>query len=110
MSAATAAAAEISKETLGFGAIEEVGPGGHFFGAADTLTRYDTAFYEPMLSDWRNFETWQDGGSLTATDRANALWKKMLEDYEEPPMDEAMKEELHAFIDRRKTEIESAAA
>ncbi len=45
----------ISEETLGFSAIQEVGPGGHFFGAADTLTRYDTAFYEPMLSDWQNF-------------------------------------------------------
>lgn len=101
---------EISKETLGLDAIREVGPGGHFFGAADTLSRYDRAFYEPMLSDWRNFETWQESGSLTATDRANRLWKQMLDDYEEPAMDAATKERLHDFIERRKQEIDARPA
>src|SRR3546814_2853704 len=50
---------EVTEETLGLDAIREVGPGGHFFGAAHTLARYETAFYAPMLSDWRNFESWQ---------------------------------------------------
>ena len=47
------------------------GPGGHFFGTAHTLERYETAFYRPILSDWRNFETWQADGARTATERAN---------------------------------------
>ncbi len=99
---------EISKETLGLDAIREVGPGGHFFGAADTLTRYDTAFYQPMISDWRNFETWEEGGKLTATDRANTVWKQMLEDFEEPPMEAGVREEMNAFVARRKQEIDAA--
>lgn len=98
----------ISEETLGYGAIEEVGSGGHFFGAADTLTRYDTAFYEPMLSDWRNFETWEEAGCQTATQRANTIWKGLLKNYEEPPMEPAIRVELEAFVARRKKEIDGA--
>jgi hypothetical protein len=59
----------VDDASLGFEAIAEVGPGGHFFGAAHTLERYETAFYRPMLSDWRNFETWQADGARTATER-----------------------------------------
>jgi len=98
---------DISEETLGFGAIKEVGPGGHFFGAADTLTRYETAFYEPMLSDWQNFENWEEAGQLTATDRANKIWKTLLEEYQQPPMDPAVRAELEAFVARRKAEIDA---
>ena len=60
---------------LALDAIAEVGPGGHFFGAAHTLERYETAFYRPLLSDWRNFETWQEDGARTATERANRIWE-----------------------------------
>ena len=53
----------VDEDTLGFDAIEGVGPGGHFFGAEHTQSRYKTAFHKPMLSDWRNYETWEEAGS-----------------------------------------------
>ena len=53
----------VDDATLGLEAIAEVGPGGHFFGTAHTLERYETAFYRPLVSDWRNFETWQGDGA-----------------------------------------------
>lgn len=53
----------VDEETLGYEAMQEVGPGGHFFGAAHTQSRFKTAFHKPMLSDWRNYETWQEAGS-----------------------------------------------
>jgi trimethylamine--corrinoid protein Co-methyltransferase len=90
---------------LGLEAIAEVGPGGHFFGTAHTLERFETAFYQPMLSDWRNFETWQEDGGRTATERANRIWKQLLAEYEPPPLAPAAVEELDAFVDRRKREI-----
>ena len=100
---------EVNDATLGLEAMAEAGPGGHFFGTKHTLERYETAFYAPMVSDWRNFETWEEGGSLTATQRANGIWKQMLEDYQQPPLDAAIDEELKAFIAKRKEEENVAA-
>ena len=94
-----------NESTLAFGAIEEVGPGGHFFAAADTLERYETAFYTPLVSDWRNFEAWEEDGAKTATQRANGIWKQLLADYEKPPIDAAIEEELQAYMAKRKEEI-----
>ena len=96
---------EVTDDTLGLDAMAEVGPGGHFFGAAHTLERYETAFYAPLLSDWRNFETWEENGSLTATQRANTIWKQLLAEFEPPPLAEEIREELDAFVARRKSEI-----
>ncbi|MEO1191684.1 MAG: trimethylamine methyltransferase family protein [Pseudomonadota bacterium] len=90
-----------SESDLGLDAIAEVGPGGHFFASPHTLERYETAFYTPLLSDWRNFENWRDSGSLEASDRATRIWKALLADYEEPPMDPAIKEALDDFVARR---------
>ena len=99
----------VDEASLGFDAIADVGPGGHFFGTAHTLERYETAFYTPMLSDWRNFETWQADGARTATERANGLWKRLLADAVPPPLDPAASEALDAFVERRRLEIERDA-
>jgi len=72
----------VDDASLGFAAIADVGPGGHFFGTAHTLERYETAFYRPLVSDWRNFETWQADGERTATQRANAIWKQLLAEFD----------------------------
>jgi trimethylamine--corrinoid protein Co-methyltransferase len=95
---------EMTEDALGLDAIREVGPGGHFFGCQHTLARYDKAFYAPLLSDWRNYEQWHAAGRPDAAQKANQLWKQALADYRKPPMDEAIAEELHAFIDRRISE------
>ena len=96
---------EINEETLAFSAHQEVGQGGHFLGAVHTLERFRECFYRPLVSSTENYERWnRNGGRDTAT-RANDIWKKTLEEYEEPPMDEALKEELKAYVDRRRTEL-----
>ncbi len=96
---------ELDDDALGLEAIAEVGPGGHFFGAAHTLARYENAFYQPILSDWRNYETWHEDGAKSATERANAIWKQLLREYRKPPIDPGVEEELHDFVARRKREI-----
>ena len=60
---------QVDEACLAIDAMKDVGPGGHFFGTAHTQERYKTAFYDPLLSDWRNFETWSEAGSVNATDR-----------------------------------------
>lgn len=87
--------------SLALDAISDVGPGGHFFGTQHTQDRYRTAFFAPMISDWRNFESWTEAGSPTADQKAAALYPKLLAEYEEPPMDDAVRAEIDEFVDRR---------
>ena len=95
---------EVSTATLAVDAIKDVGPGGHFFGTAHTQERYQTAFYPPMISDWRNFEAWSEAGSPDAARHAHEVYKQLLKDYEAPPLEPAIAEELAAFVARRKDE------
>ena len=94
----------VDDATLGLDAIREVGPGGHFFGCEHTQARYRTAFYAPMVSDWRNFESWREAGSPSTAQHANKIVKDMLAAYEPPPLDPAIKDELDAFVARRTAE------
>ena len=96
--------AKVNKDTLGVDAIAEVGPASHFFAAAQTMERYETEHYVPMLSDWRNFESWRDSGSVTATQRANKIWKQLLADYQEPKLGPSIEEELLCFVEKRISE------
>ncbi|MCH8926019.1 MAG: trimethylamine methyltransferase family protein [Proteobacteria bacterium] len=100
----------VDEASLGLDAIREVQPGGHFFGAAHTLARYETAFYQPMLSDWRNYETWAEDGARSATERATAIWKDLLRSYQQPPLDPGIVKALEAYVRRRKEEIARQAA
>ena len=94
----------VDEASLGLDAIREVGPGGHFFGAAHTQERYKTAFHNPMLSDWRNFESWQEAGSPDTARHAADTCKALLNSFEAPPLDPAIRDELDAFVARRKEE------
>jgi trimethylamine--corrinoid protein Co-methyltransferase len=85
-------------------AIREVGDQGHFFGIQHTQDRYTTAFYQPFLSDWRNFEAWEDAGAVWTPQRAHQKFQDILADFEAPPLDEALREELAEFVARRKSE------
>jgi len=89
----------------GLKTIAGVPTGGHFFGTEHTLARYETAFYQPLISNWQNYENWEDAGSLTATQRATKLWQTALESYEQPPLDPGIAEALAAFVAKRKTEL-----
>jgi len=95
---------ETGADALALEAVREVGPGGHFFGALHTQARYKTAFFTPMISDYRNYETWTEAGQPQAYGKAHALYKQLLAEYEPPPMDPAVREELDAFVARRKAE------
>jgi len=65
-------------------------------GATHTLQRYESAFYAPILSDWRNFETWREAGAFDTARRANVIWKQALTDFQPPPLDPAIDEALRA--------------
>ena len=94
----------VDDDTLAFDAISDVGPGGHFFGTEHTQTRFRTEFYRPMISDWRNYESWVDAGSPEAAQKANQLVRLFLAEYEPPPIDDAVLSELTDFVARRTSE------
>ncbi len=95
----------VDEGELALDALARVPTGGHFFGDPHTLERYQTVFYQPLLSNWQNYEAWQASGGRDATQRATQVWKKALEEYRQPAMDEAVREELEAYVARRKQEI-----
>ena len=99
---------DCSDEALARDAYGEVAPGGHFLGSAHTMRNYQTAFYEPKLSDSENVESWEETGSLDMRARAHARWTKLLQDYEAPPIEPGLQEELEAFVARRKEELPDA--
>ena len=99
---------EVSDDELALDAIAEVGPGGHHFGTAHTLARYESAFYSPILSNRQNYEAWESAGSIDAGMRANAIWKQLLNEYQQPALDPAINDALVDFATRRKSEIQAA--
>jgi trimethylamine--corrinoid protein Co-methyltransferase len=96
---------EVDEASLAFGAHEEVGSGGHFLGAAHTLERFRTCFYRPLLSSSENFDRWTKNGSKDAAVRAGDIWRKKLDEYEQPPLDEGIRAELEAYVTRRRKEL-----
>jgi len=91
----------VDEDTLAIDAIREVGPGGHFFGVEHTQARFRTAFHRPMISDWRNYETWVEAGRPEAAAKADQLARRHLDVYEPPAMDPAVRAELDDFVARR---------
>ncbi len=91
-------------DDIALDAIREVGPTGHYFGIQHTQDRYQEAFYQPFISDWRNFEAWDIAGGVWTAERAHRMFKDIMNEFEAPPMDVAVREELEAFVTRRKAE------
>jgi trimethylamine--corrinoid protein Co-methyltransferase len=96
---------DLSANGQGLDAILGNEPGQHFLGTPHTLANFETAFYRSTVADNASYEQWLEEGSLDAAQRANALWKRMLAEYEPPPIDDAVDEALRDFVDRRKSEM-----
>jgi trimethylamine--corrinoid protein Co-methyltransferase len=96
---------EIDEASLAFDAHTEVGHGGHFLGAMHTMERFRTCFYRPMLSSSENFERWSRNGGKDTAMRAGDVWRKALEEYQQPALDGAVRQELEEYVVRRRREL-----
>jgi trimethylamine--corrinoid protein Co-methyltransferase len=96
---------EITDEDLAFDAHQEVGHGGHFLGAMHTMERFRTCFYRPWLSTSDNFERWSRNGSKDTAARATEIYHQKIEEYEQPPLDESIRQELEDYVIRRRSEL-----
>ena len=91
-------------DSIAISAIKEVGSTGHFFGVEHTQSRYESAFYQPFLSDWKNYEAWEASGAVWTPERAYKLYEQILHEFSEPLIHQGIEEELREFVDRRKAE------
>ncbi len=96
---------EIDAGSLAFDAHEEVGHGGHFLGSMHTMERFRTCFYRPFLNSSENYERWMRNGAQDTATRAAAIWRKRLEEFEQPSIDDALRTELEEFVTRRRREL-----
>lgn len=92
---------DVSESELAYDSLAEVDPGSHFFGTEHTLERFETAFYDPIVSTRQNYETWIEEGSKDARTRAHDVWKEVIADYEAPARDDAVMAELDDYVARR---------
>ena len=94
---------DLSENGQALDAIREVGPGNHFLGCAHTQANFKTAFYRSPIADNNSFEQWEAEGCKTQEQRANAIWKKMLADYQPPELDPAIDQALLDYMESRKS-------
>ena len=96
---------DLSDSAQAMDAIAEVGPGSHFLASAHTLANFETAFYRSTTADANSFEQWHSEGGLDIAGRAHRIWKRWLAEYEQPPLDPAIREALEDFVARRKASM-----
>jgi trimethylamine--corrinoid protein Co-methyltransferase len=96
---------DLSENGLAMDALREVGPGSHFLGSEHTQANFESAFYRSTVADNNSFEQWEEEGAIDTAQRANVIWKKMLEEYEPPALDASIDEALQDFMARRKAEF-----
>ncbi len=105
MVAELCAGRQAGADEIGFdNALTQVDPGGHFFATPQTMDRYNTEFYEPIVHDYANIGTWQERGSRDASTRATSVWKDILDADKRPELDQDRVAALRAFIEKRTTE------
>ena len=91
-------------------AVTDVGPGGHYLGHPHTLEHFQKAFFMPEMFDNNSIEQWQAEGAIEINERALKKAGMMLNEYEEPKLDEGVNEALLEYIARREREIPAADA
>lgn len=89
------------EDTFGWSALADVEPGGHFFATDHTMQRYKDAFYSPLVADLNNHGSWVESGAKTSSERATALWKKVLKDHVPPQHSNGAMENIAGYIERK---------
>ena len=96
----------LTDEDFAWDAYAENGPGQHFLGTAHTMRHYETAFYQHNVFNMDNYEKWEAEGSEDSYKKANGVWKKLLVEYQAPSLDDGVRDELNAFVNHRREEIQ----
>ena len=99
---------DISENGQAMGAIREVGPGGHYLGCDHTRANFKDAFWRSDLLDYKPFETWDEEGARDTQALASIRVRKMLGDYQQPALDEGIRDALTDYVARKKASMPDA--
>jgi trimethylamine--corrinoid protein Co-methyltransferase len=58
--------------------------------------------------DHSSHESWLEAGSVNTEQRANQIWKQLLQEYQQLAVDPGIDEALQDYMSRRKLEIATA--
>jgi len=103
-----AAGVQMDEEAQAMDAIREVGPSGHYLGCAHTQANFKDAFWRTDLLDYKPFETWEEEGARDSVALASERVKKLLADYQKPPIDPAVEEALADYVAQKKAGMADA--
>jgi trimethylamine---corrinoid protein Co-methyltransferase len=90
---------EIDEDTLGFDAIKETGPGGHFLDKLHTFRHFRKELFQPVLGNRDDFDTWQASGSMEITERAMKRCSEIIENHDTPELATDIEKDLKTFVD-----------
>jgi trimethylamine--corrinoid protein Co-methyltransferase len=94
---------EVTEETLSFEVIRDVvrGPG-HYLGHPQTLSRMESEFHYPQISDRRSPGDWEDAGSPSILEAARARVREILSshypDHIDPALDRRIRERFDILL------------
>lgn len=91
---------EVNEDTLAYNTIAEVGPQGEFLSNPHTFQHFRKTFYRPFLANRQNAEQWKAEGSISLEQAANAKWKQMLAEYEQPEFSTDVDNALKKYIEK----------
>ena len=93
-----------SDEELAMETIQQMGPGGLYLEAEHTMIHFKEWLPMSPLFLTPDFATWDSMGRTSTEQTANALWKKLLDRYEDPGIAPAIEEELQAYMTKRRSD------
>ncbi len=97
---------EVDAEHLALETIREEGPGGIFLASDHTLVHFrEWVFMSPLFRS-QAYPTWTKQGAAETPEVATKEWKRLLESWEDPGLDDGIEEELQAFMAARKRELD----
>ena len=96
---------DMTENGQAMGAIEEVGPGGHYLGCAHTQENFKDSFWRSELFDFKPFETWDEEGARDTMELARQKVKFLLENYRQPAMDPEVEARLRAYVADKKASM-----
>lgn len=84
---------EVTPDTLALDVIDQVGPGGSYFGEKHTVRHFRENWF-PRLLNRHNYERWAAAGGLSLGDKANERVRRILREHQPLPLSPEVVAEL----------------